>query len=62
MRKRKERSELKERRLSDLEKFMEKQGLLGVPSRVKVEKNYHNLILAIKFFSPYREYEKVKEI
>lgn len=41
---------------------MEKQGLLGVASRIKVEKNYQNLMLAIKMFSPNREYEKVKEL
>lgn len=50
---------MKERRLSDLERFLKKQDLLEVEPRSKIEKSYPNLMLSIKMFSPNREYEKI---
>lgn len=55
-RKRKERNEMKERRLSDLERFLKKQELLEVEPQSKIEKSYQNLMLSIKMFSPNRDY------
>lgn len=53
---------MRERRLSDLERFLKKQDLLEVEPRSKIEKSYQNLMLSIKMFSPIREYEKVNEL
>lgn len=61
-RKKRERNELKEKKLSDYEKFLEKEGLARMAQKTKIEKNFENLNFAIKLFSPNREYEKVNEL
>ena len=61
-RKKRERSELKEKKLSDYEKFLEKEGLTKMAPKAKIEKNFENLNFGIKLFSPNREYEKVNEL
>jgi hypothetical protein len=54
LKKRRERTELKEKKLSDYEKFLDKEGLLNTTPKIKVEKNFENLALAFKLFSPNR--------
>jgi hypothetical protein len=40
---------------------MKKQGLLGTTGS-RVEKNYQNLMLAMKMFSPNRDYLQVNQL